>query len=98
MHTGIRSLFLYIMTVFLVICQCLICQAHGQEMQTVELTPAERGWINANPVILCAPDPDFPPAEFFDKAGKYQGLVADFIDLVFERVGLKKQIVRKQFC
>ena len=94
MHTGIRSLFFYIITVFLLICQCLICQAHGQEMQTVELTHAEKEWINANPVILCAPDPDFPPAEFFDKAGKYQGLVADFIDLVFERVGLKKQIVR----
>lgn len=89
MHTGIRSLSLYFAVLFF-----LACQAHGQDSRAVGLTPEEKAWISAHPVILCAPDPDFRPAEFIDNAGVHRGLVADFIDLVFDRVGLEKRIVR----
>ena len=58
------------------------------------LTPSEQKWIKNHPVILCAPDPDFPPVEFFNSYGQYEGLVADYLELIFNRVGLGKKMVR----
>ena len=60
----------------------------------VVLTQSEQEWIREHPVILCAPDPDFPPAEFFNTSGQYVGLVADYLDIIFTRVGLERKIVR----
>jgi PAS domain S-box-containing protein len=62
--------------------------------EPIELTRSEQKWIKAHPVILCAPDPDFPPAEFFTASGQYKGLVADYLDIVFNRLGLEMKIVR----
>lgn len=58
------------------------------------LIQSEQEWVREHPVILCAPDPDFPPAEFFNASGQYEGLVADYLDLIFKRVGLEPKIVR----
>jgi two-component system sensor histidine kinase EvgS len=41
---------------------------------TIDLTAAERKWLEDHPVLRVAPDPDDPPLEFFDKQGRYQGL------------------------
>ena len=41
-----------------------------------------------------APDPDFPPLEFFDEQGRYQGLVADYMRLVAERLGVRLEAIR----
>ena len=62
----------------------------------VELTPEESAWIAQNPTVRLAPDPDFPPIEFFDDTGKYQGLAADLVRMVTERVGIKIEIVPKK--
>ncbi|MCP6657954.1 hypothetical protein NL521_28890, partial [Klebsiella pneumoniae] len=35
------------------------------ESGAVSLTPEERAWLNAHPVIKLAPDPDFKPIEYF---------------------------------
>ena len=60
----------------------------------IPLTDSEQAWIKAHPIISCAPDPDFPPIEFFDTTGQYRGLVADYLDIILPRVGLEKKIVR----
>jgi PAS domain S-box-containing protein len=60
----------------------------------VVLTKAEIEWIRTNPVVLSAPDPDFPPAEFFDESGQYRGLVADYLEIISKRVGLELEIIR----
>ncbi len=57
------------------------------------LTPSEQKWIKNHPVILCASDPDFPPVEFFNSYGQYEGLVAEYLELIFNRVGLEKKMV-----
>jgi len=62
--------------------------------EPVVLAKSEQEWIKEHPVILCAPDPKFPPAEFFNASGEYKGLVADYLDLIFKRVGLEKQIIK----
>jgi len=58
------------------------------------LSQAEKEWIADHPVIISSPDPDFPPAEYFDSQGIYRGLVADYLALIAERVGLKFDIRR----
>lgn len=62
--------------------------------RSIDLTAAEQAWIREHPVVLCGPDPDFPPAEYFNAEGRYEGLVADYLNLVFGRVGLDMKIIR----
>jgi PAS domain S-box-containing protein len=61
---------------------------------TVSLTIEERAWLNAHPVIRLAPDPDFPPTEFFDANGKYIGIAADYVALMQKRLGVRFQVVK----
>ena len=60
------------------------------------LTPDERAWLAEHPVIRLAPDPDFPPIEFIDADGRYQGIAADYAALVERKLGIKFTIVRLQ--
>ena len=39
--------------------------------------------------MLLAPDADFPPIEFFDEQGQYQGIAADYAALVEQRLGTR---------
>ncbi len=55
----------------------------------VFLTEAEQAWIKAHPVITVAGDPLRPPISFFNKDGAYAGILADYLDLVQERTGLR---------
>ncbi|MES9877999.1 MAG: ABC transporter substrate binding protein [Candidatus Sedimenticola sp. 1PA] len=57
-------------------------------------TRQERQWMKAHPVIRVAPDPDFPPIEYFDESGAYHGLAADYVRLLEEKVGINFEIVR----
>lgn len=62
---------------------------------TVRLTDEERAWLDArNGVIRLAPDPAFPPLEWFDEWGAYRGFVADCFRLIEERLGVRIEIVR----
>ena len=58
------------------------------------LTEAELAWLEAHPVIRVAPDPDFPPFEFFDERGDYVGIAAEYIELLGERLPVTFEIVR----
>jgi PAS domain S-box-containing protein len=59
-----------------------------------QLTASERAWLKAHPVIRLAPDPDFPPVEYFDKDGAYSGLTADYVALIEKKLGIHIEIVR----
>ncbi len=41
------------------------------------MSEEESEWLVAHPVIRLAPDPDFPPIEYFDENGEYRGIAAD---------------------
>ncbi len=60
----------------------------------VQLTNYEKEWLADNPVIRVAPDPDFPPIEWFDSGGAFKGLAADFIALVEKKLKIKFKIVQ----
>ena len=57
------------------------------------LTPEERHWVNQHPTIVLAPDPNFPPIEYFDEHGQYAGLIADYIDLLQRKLNVHFTIV-----
>lgn len=55
---------------------------------TIELTPAEKGWITAHKHIKVGIDPSFPPLKFSDN-GTIKGLELDYLKLLSERIGLQ---------
>jgi len=57
------------------------------------LTAEEQSWVAKHPVLLFAPERDFPPFSFVDSQGQHRGLSADVLDLVQAHTGLKFQAV-----
>jgi diguanylate cyclase (GGDEF)-like protein len=62
----------------------------------VLLTPDEQAWLARHPVVLYAPERDFPPFSFVDGQGQHRGLSADLLDLLHQHTGLKFQPVAAQ--
>ncbi len=60
----------------------------------VVLTRDERAWLTAHEPLRFAPDPAFPPIEWFDEEGRYRGMVADYFELIQARLGTRIEIVR----
>jgi len=60
---------------------------------TLNLTEEEKQWITEHKELILAPDPHFPPFEYFDKFGNYLGVAADFIKVIEKSTGLKFKIV-----
>ncbi|MHC5067571.1 MAG: transporter substrate-binding domain-containing protein, partial [Planctomycetota bacterium] len=61
---------------------------------TLALTNEERAWLDQHQVLRIAPDPDFPPLEFFDQHGSYRGLVADYAHHVADILDLRLEVIR----
>jgi len=51
----------------------------------------ELAWVARHPVLLFAPERDFPPFSFVDSQGQHRGLSADVLELVQQHTGLKFQ-------
>ena len=48
------------------------------KLEESRLTAVEKQWLDARKdSLVLAPDPNWPPFEYFDETGKYRGLVAD---------------------
>ena len=60
------------------------------------LTAEERSWLKNHPVIRFAPDPDFPPTEYFDSSGRYSGITADYLALLEKKLDIQFKIIRLQ--
>ncbi len=58
------------------------------------LTMEERAWLAANPVIVTAPDPAWPPVEYFDELGNYSGMSSDYLKLLEEKLGVSFEVQR----
>jgi PAS domain S-box-containing protein len=64
------------------------------ESSSVPLTAEERAWLKTHPEIRFAPDPDFPPTEFFNKNGSFSGMSADYLALLEKKLGIPFKIIR----
>jgi signal transduction histidine kinase/ABC-type amino acid transport substrate-binding protein len=58
------------------------------------LSKAETEWLSTHPEITLAPDPGYPPIEYFDENGQYRGIAADYVRLVESKLGMRFKIVR----
>jgi PAS domain S-box-containing protein len=64
------------------------------EIDTIRLTETEKNWLAGHPVISIAPDPSFPPIEYFDENGSYRGISADYIAIIEEKLGIEFRVLR----
>lgn len=55
----------------------------------IQFTPEEMAYISKKPVIKLATDNNWGPFQFIDKQGHYQGITADYFQLLSEKLGLK---------
>lgn len=58
------------------------------------LTPAERSWLEAHPVIRVGVATEFPPYYFADAQGRYEGFVIDLMHRLAQRVGVRMEFHR----
>ncbi len=64
----------------------------GKAESRVELSGEEQAWLHDHPVIRLASDADWPPYEYFDKDGHYQGIAADYMSILGEKLGVEFQV------
>jgi PAS domain S-box-containing protein len=62
----------------------------------VILTPEEKAWLAAHPVIRLASDPNWAPMEFADKDGSYKGIAIDYLRIIEKRLGVRFEKAQKQ--
>ena len=53
----------------------------------LSFTEEERAWLQAHPQLRLGVDMAWPPFEFHDAEGRYQGFTADYVRLVQRRLG-----------
>ena len=74
----------------------LICTsaAHASEPPKIEFTPQERAYLAQAGAIKMCVDPDWPPFEHINAQGQHEGIAADLVQLVAQRIGLKIELYR----
>jgi two-component system sensor histidine kinase EvgS len=58
----------------------------------VALSAEERDWLAAHPRIRFGGDPNWLPYEAFDNEGRYIGIVAEYLALIEQKLGIKVDI------
>ncbi|RMF14915.1 MAG: response regulator [Gammaproteobacteria bacterium] len=76
-----------VISILFLLLSALAVQAEEPPQGGDLLTPFERQWLEAHPNIRMAGHPHWPPFEMFDEEESYQGMVADYVRLVEERLG-----------
>lgn len=74
-------------------CILLVGSLSAFAQSTDPLNADERAWLAEHPRIRVAPDPDYPPVEFFDDQGLYQGIAAETLILLGRKLGIDFEIV-----
>ncbi len=60
-------------------------------------TAEELQWIKDNPIVKIGVDADWPPFEYVDINGNYQGIASEYLELLSEYTGLKFEIDAKDW-
>ena len=83
-----------LITFFVLFTSLLSCQKKNH-ITSDPLTKEERAFLDSlNRELIFAPDPNFPPVEYFDDKGKYLGIASDYIDIIAKRLNIKFKIVQ----
>ncbi|WET10200.1 MULTISPECIES: bifunctional diguanylate cyclase/phosphodiesterase [unclassified Pseudomonas] len=57
------------------------------------LTEDERGWLADHQELRLGVDASWPPFEYRDENGRYQGLAADYVRLIQDRLGVRIKLI-----
>ena len=58
----------------------------------VELTPEETAWLAQHHVVRIGAESNYAPYEFQDSKGHFIGVVADYLELIKQRLGLEFEV------
>jgi len=64
----------------------------GQAL-ALSLTPEEQRWLHEHPSLRLGVDTSWPPFEFRDSDGRYQGLAASYANLISQRLNVQLELV-----
>jgi len=67
-------------------------QAADPPLASIKFTPEETAFINNAGAIKMCVDPDWAPFERINQRGRHEGIAADLVQLVAQRVGLKIEL------
>lgn len=56
------------------------------------LSPREKDWLKAHPLIRVCSDPDYAPVEFKTDEGVFSGIAIDYLALLEEHLGVKFEV------
>ncbi len=59
----------------------------------IELSNEEHAWLADHPLIRIGGESDWPPFDFVDEKGTHQGLSADYLVLLGQRLGIKFEVI-----
>ena len=59
---------------------------------SVDLSTAEKKWLAAHPVIRIGAETNYAPYEFQDSRGHFVGVVADYLDIIRYKLGVRFQV------
>ncbi|WP_347985805.1 transporter substrate-binding domain-containing protein [Methylomonas sp. AM2-LC] len=65
------------------------------EKQNLNLSSEQQTWLSKHPLIKLGSEAEWPPYEFVDQTGKFQGLSADVIHLLEQRLGIHFEITSR---
>jgi PAS domain S-box-containing protein len=95
-YFGVSANRFHFLGMFMAVCLCgflLPVLAQSSTLPTPDpLTPQERAWLVAHPIIRLGIDPAYQPVEFYDEQGQYRGITADYMALLEQRLGLHIQL------
>lgn len=70
-------------------CVVLACFFSAIARAEIQLTAEEQAYLTQHPIIKIANDPDWEPFEFVDEDGQLAGVVADYVQLFEQKLGVK---------
>ncbi|SFG13970.1 EAL domain-containing protein [Neptunomonas qingdaonensis] len=63
--------------------------ANSPPLEPLKLTAQESSWLNEHPVLKLGINRNFAPYEWIDERGTYNGIAADYIHLLEQRLGVR---------
>lgn len=69
--------------------QSVVSMVGATEDSGPQLSAEERDWLRQHPVIRVAADPAWPPIEFVNKNGVFEGISVDYLDYIGAQLGVR---------
>ena len=71
----------------------LVFESSQNKASQLSLTPQEQEFLDSLDRLRVAVDPHWPPFEYYDSQGQLQGISADYLDLLTDRLGIEIELI-----